>query len=295
MEHDAVNQNRQPYQKEKLSCLAHGRRGGTRDLLISNLQSETGKHRKNEQQTGSPSLPKDVVGSMDSGRTQSANLASEDLEETGTTLNIRKPPLQSSGPSLTASPQLSTTTTGRLPQWTLKLRPSETKRNASNPWKMRSRLRTLYLHNHALRLLDLYAKGSRPTPALWSVLWKNLKQWAAQEAVELQQFCIEAVREWTIPAKQHVEVGTTRLDGTMFTPVPCTRLARDCSYHNLPVISEEEALKDIAQSEVHRSALVEIYQNDEDRAEEVQNASFRVSDRGLKNVKTTSIGEGPQL
>lgn len=49
-----------------------------------------------EKHTECPSLPEDVVGIMNTERTQSDSPASEDQEESGTTHNLKKLSMQSS-------------------------------------------------------------------------------------------------------------------------------------------------------------------------------------------------------
>lgn len=101
----------------------------------------------------------------------------------------------------------------------------------------------------------------------------KLKQWATRETAELQQFSTDAVRKWSNGAVQDVELGMTQPGGTICAPFPPIGLSRDCPYYTSSVLSEEEALQDIARSEVQKPAWVQIYRNNADRLEKPRSIS----------------------
>lgn len=70
-------------------------------------------------------------------------------------------------------------------------------------------------------------------------------------------------------------MGIKRPQCRMFAPFTPTRIARDCSYYTSAVLSEKEALQELARYEVQKNAWAEICSNDGDRAETVWNVSSR--------------------
>lgn len=77
MEPDLVNLNRQTYRNTELSRCGCGRRGTRRVLLSSTRQLETRQQGTNEQQTAHLRLPEDVVGTIDSEKTQFDSLTGQ--------------------------------------------------------------------------------------------------------------------------------------------------------------------------------------------------------------------------
>lgn len=73
------------------------------------------------------------------------------------------------------------------------------------------------------------------------------------------------------PPNLNVELEVARPDGTLFAPFSPMRLVRDHRFYTSPVLSEEKALQDNAKSEVQEPVWVEIYQNNDGKAEAVRN------------------------
>lgn len=104
---------------------------------------------------------------------------------------------------------------------------------------------------------------------------QNLKHLAARETAEIQQSSAEAVHELTGRQDQYVKLGKTVPCCTMLEPSLPTGAARYCLDYTPSIPSEDNALQDIARSEVEKPAWVNIKQNHSHRAEAKQNVSSR--------------------
>lgn len=114
----------------------------------------------------------------------------------------------------------------------------------------------MYLPNQVPSLVDTWKNVPDQFEALALTVEKKMKQWAAPRTAELQQYFTGAVHEWRNRAGQVVELGISQADGTTIGPFLPTGLARDWSYYSHSVLSKEEALQDIAQSEVQKHVWV---------------------------------------
>lgn len=190
-------------------------------------------------------LAEDIVGTTAIQCRKSAIVAGRNLEESGTTLNLKEVSSQSSNRawhSLLCSQHL---------------------QHAGEGCRVRANQNSIPFeeYDEFIYALETGIETQRA---------KKISLWPAREAVAIPHFATAAVFKWTNFAYEDVETGIIYLDSTTFAIFPPTGLAGDCTDHTTAVLFEKNAFENIARSKVQKLVWDEIYQNGEDGTEKVQ-------------------------